>query len=314
MSDAFLTLAYTEGGLTCFLVPRWTPDGQRNAGFRVMRLKDKLGDRSNASSEIEYHGALAQRVGPEGRGVATIIRMVQHTRLDCVLGSAQQMRGALAQAVWHAAHRRAFQKRLIDQPMMGAVLADLAVESEASTAIGLRLAQAFDEDDPLARLLTPIAKYWVCKRAPGFVYEAMESLGGAGYVETGPMPRLFRQSPLNAIWEGSGNVIALDVLRAMGREPDAVAALRDFLEAQRGRDADYDVWLDGLSFEPGHEAHARMTVERLALAGQAAVLLSWNSPVAEAFCRLRLRPRGAAYGAFDARIDTEAVLNRTMPA
>ena len=314
MSDAFLTLAYAEGDLTCFLVPRWTPDGQRNAGFRVMRLKDKLGDRSNASSEIEYHGALAQRVGPEGRGVPTIIRMVQHTRLDCVLGSAQQMRGALAQAVWHAAHRTAFQKRLIDQPMMGAVLADLAMESEASTALGLRLAEAFDQDDPLARLLTPIAKYWVCKRAPGFVYEAMESLGGAGYVETGPMPRLFRQSPLNAIWEGSGNVIALDVLRAMGREPDAVAALRDFLEAQRGRDADYDAWLDTLSFEPAQEAHARMTVERLAMAGQAAVLLSWNSPAAEAFCRLRLRPRGAAYGAFDATIDAEAILNRAMPA
>lgn len=313
MSDAFLTLAYAEGGLTCFLVPRWTPDGRRNAGFRVMRLKDKLGDRSNASSEIEYHGALARRVGPEGRGVATIIRMVQHTRLDCVLGSAQQMRGALAQAVWHAAHRTAFQKRLIDQPMMAGVLADLAVESEASTALGLRLAQAFDQDDPLARLLTPIAKYWVCKRAPGFVYEAMESLGGGGYVETGPMPRLFRQSPLNAIWEGSGNVIALDVLRVVGRELEA-AALRDFLEGQRGRDADYDAWLNSLTFEPVPEAHARTTVERLALAGQAAVLLAWNSPVAEAFCRLRLRPRGAAYGAFEARIDVGAILDRAMPA
>jgi putative acyl-CoA dehydrogenase len=314
MSDAFLTLAYAEGGLTCFLVPRWTPDGRRNAGFRVMRLKDKLGDRSNASSEVEYHGALARRVGPEGRGVATIIRMVQHTRLDCVLGSAQQMRGALAQAVWHAAHRTAFQKRLIDQPMMAAVLADLAVEGEASTALGLRLAQAFDQDDPLARLLTPIAKYWVCKRAPGFVYEAMESLGGGGYVETGPMPRLFRQSPLNAIWEGSGNVIALDVLRAIGREPEAVAALRHFLEGQRGRDADYDAWLNSLTFEPVPEAHARTTVERLALAGQAAVLLAWNSPVAETFCRLRLRPRGAAYGAFEARIDVGAILERAMPA
>lgn len=314
MCDAFLTLAYAPGGLTCFLLPRWTPDGERNAGFRVMRLKDKMGDRSNASSEVEYHGALAQRLGPEGRGVATIIRMVQHTRLDCVLGSAQQMRGALAQSVWHAAHRSAFQKRLIDQPMMAAVLADLAVESEASTALGLRLAQAFDQDDPLARLLTPIAKYWVCKRAPGFVYEAMESLGGAGYVETGPMPRLFRQSPLNAIWEGSGNVIALDVLRAMGREPEAVDALRGFLEGRRGRDLDYDAWLDGLTFQATHEAEARWVVERLALASQAAVLLDWNSPVAEAFCRLRLRPRGAAYGAFDARIDAAAILDRAMPA
>ncbi|UQV18438.1 acyl-CoA dehydrogenase family protein [Brevundimonas albigilva] len=314
MCDAFLTLAYAPGGLTCFLLPRWTPDGRRNAGFRVMRLKDKMGDRSNASSEVEYHGALAQRLGPEGRGVATIIRMVQHTRLDCVLGSAQQMRGALAQGVWHAAHRSAFQKRLIDQPMMAAVLADLAVESEAATALGLRLAQAFDQDDPLARLLTPIAKYWVCKRAPGLVYEAMESLGGAGYVETGPMPRLFRQSPLNAIWEGSGNVIALDVLRAMGREPEAVEALRGFLEGRRGRDADYDAWLDGLTFQATHEAEARWVVERLALASQAAVLLDWDSPVAEAFCRLRLRPRGAAYGAFDARVDAAAILDRAMPA
>ena len=314
MCDAFLTLAYAPGGLTCFLLPRWTPDGERNAGFRVMRLKDKMGDRSNASSEVEYHGALVQRLGPEGRGVATIIRMVQHTRLDCVLGSAQQMRGALAQGLWHVAHRSAFQKRLIDQPMMAAVLADLAVESEAATALGLRLAQAFDQDAPLARLLTPIAEYWVCKRAPGFVYEAMESLGGAGYVETGPMPRLFRQSPLNAIWEGSGNVIALDVLRAMGREPEAVDALRDFLEARRSRDADYDAWLDGLTFQATHEAEARWVVERLALASQAAVLLDWNSPVAETFCRLRLRPRGAAYGAFDARIDAAAILDRAMPA
>lgn len=314
MCDAFLTLAYAPGGLTCFLLPRWTPDGRRNAGFRVMRLKDKMGDRSNASSEVEYHGALAQRLGPEGRGVATIIRMVQHTRLDCVLGSAQQMRGALAQGVWHAAHRSAFQKRLIDQPMMAAVLADLAVESEAATALGLRLAQAFDQNDPLARLLTPIAKYWVCKRAPGLVYEAMESLGGAGYVETGPMPRLFRQSPLNAIWEGSGNVIALDVLRGMAREPEAVEALRGFLEGRRGRDADYDVWLDGLTFQATHEAEVRWVVERLALASQAAVLLDWDSPVAEAFCRLRLRPRGAAYGAFDARVDAAAILDRAMPA
>lgn len=193
MCDAFLTLAYAKGGLSCFLVPRWLPDGERNAGFRVMRLKDKLGDRSNASSEIEYHGAHAQRIGPQGRGVATIIQMVQHTRLDCVAGSAAQMRAALAQALWHTANRSAFQRRLIDQPAMASVLADLALESEAATVLALRLAQAFDENDPLTRLLTPIAKYWVCKRAPGFVYEAMECLGGAGYVEAGPMPRLFRQ-------------------------------------------------------------------------------------------------------------------------
>ena len=313
MSDAFLTLAQAPGGLTCFLLPRWLPDGTRNAGFRVMRLKDKMGDRSNASSEVEYHGALAQRIGEEGRGVATIIRMVQHTRLDCVIGSAQQMRGALAQAVWHAAHRTAFQKRLIDQPMMAAVLTDLAVESEAATALSMRLAQAFDQDDPLARLATPIAKYWVCKRAPGMVYEAMESLGGAGYVETGPMPRLFRQSPLNAIWEGSGNVIALDVQRAFGREPEAVAALRAFLEAQGGHDAVYDAWLAGLDLAGASEAGARWTVERLALALQAAVLLEAESPAAGAFCRLRLQSRGAQYGAFDAAVDQGWVLDRAMP-
>ena len=313
MSDAFLTLAQAPGGLTCFLLPRWLPDGTRNAGFRVMRLKDKMGDRSNASSEVEYHGALAQRIGEEGRGVAAIIRMVQHTRLDCVIGSAQQMRGALAQAVWHAAHRTVFQKRLIDQPMMAAVLTDLAVESEAATALSLRLAQAFDQEDPLTRLATPIAKYWVCKRAPGMVYEAMESLGGAGYVETGPMPRLFRQSPLNAIWEGSGNVIALDVLRAFGREPESVAGLRSFLEARRGPDAVYDAWIADLDLTEASEANARWTVERLALALQAAVLLEGESPIAHLFCRLRLQPQGRFYGAVDGAIDTRRVLDRAVP-
>ncbi|HEU4961342.1 MAG TPA: acyl-CoA dehydrogenase family protein [Sphingomonas sp.] len=314
MSDAFLTLAYAEGGLTCFLLPRWLPGGERNAGFEVMQLKDKLGDRSNASSEVEYHGALAQQLGEVGRGVATIIRMVQHTRLDCVVGSAQQMRGALAQALWHCAHRSAFQRRLVDQPMMAAVLADLAVESEAATALALRLAESFDRDEPIARLLTPIAKYWVCKRAPGLVTEAMECLGGAGYVETGPMPRLFRQSPLNAIWEGSGNVIALDVLRAIGREPESLAALRDFLAAQRGADGDYDSWLDALDDAPEGEASARWRVERLALAAEAAVLLAWGSPVAGAFCRLRLARRGSGYGAFAAEVDTRAIIERAMPA
>lgn len=313
MCDAFLTLAYAEGGLTCFLVPRWLPDGERNAGFRVMRLKDKLGDRSNASSEIEYHGALAQRLGPEGRGVATIIQMVQHTRLDCVMGSAQIMRGAVAQALWHAAHRSAFQRRLVDQPAMAGVLADLALESEAALALGLRLAQCFDQADPLARLLTPVAKYWVCKRTPGVVYEAMECHGGAGYIESGPMARLFRQSPLNAIWEGSGNVIALDVLRAMAREPEGVQALRDYLGRQTGRNGDYDRWLARIDLADIHEGNARLAVERLALAAQAAVLLEWDNPLADAFCTLRLTARGDIYGAFDARIDTGAIVARAMP-
>ena len=313
MCDAFLTLAYAEGGLTCFLVPRWLPDGDRNAGFRIMRLKDKLGDRSNASSEVEYHGALARRIGAEGRGVATILRMVQHTRLDCVVGSACQMRAALAQALWHTAHRSAFQKRLVDQPAMTAVLADLAVESEAATALGFRVAQAFDEGDPLARLLTPLAKYWVCKRAPGLVYEAMECHGGAGYIEAGPMPRLFRQSPLNAIWEGSGNVIALDLLRGIAREPEGVEALRGFLDGARGRDPLYDAWIDAIDLSAIEEGRARLLAERLALAAQAAVLLTWESPLAEGFCRLRLTLRGAAYGAFEATVDARGIVERSMP-
>jgi putative acyl-CoA dehydrogenase len=313
MCDAFLTLAYTDAGLTCFLVPRWLPDGERNAGFRVMRLKDKLGDRSNASSEIEYHGALAQRLGAEGRGVSTIIQMVQHTRLDCVVGSAQIMRGALAQALWHTAHRSAFQRRLIDQPAMASVLADLAIESEAATALAFRLAQAFDTQDPLTRLLTPVAKYWVCKRTPGLVYEAMESLGGAGYIEAGPLARLFRQSPLNAIWEGSGNVIALDLLRALAREPEGVDALHGFLAAQRGRHPAYDAWIADMDLGQASEGTARLLIERLALAAQAATLLEWENPLADAFCTLRLGERGMAYGAYDTAIDTRAVLDRAMP-
>lgn len=312
MCDAFLTLAYAEGGLTCFLLPRWLPDGSRNPGFQVMRLKDKMGDKSNASSEVEYHGALAQRIGPEGRGVATIIQMVQHTRLDCVIGSASQMRSGLAQAVWHASHRSAFQKHLVDQPAMAAVLADLALESEAAASIAFRLAQCFDQNDPIARLLTPIAKYWVCKRAPGMIYEAMEAHGGAGYVENGPMPRLFRQSPLNAIWEGSGNVIALDVLRAMAREPDSVEALQAYIASQRGKNSAYDVWTSEIDLTRVNEATARFAVERVALAAQAAILLEWKSPVADAFCTLRLAERGMAYGAFDAALDTRAIIERAM--
>ncbi len=197
---------------------------------------------------------------------------------------------------------------------MAAVLADLAVESEAATALGFRLAQAFDEEDALTRLLTPIAKYWVCKRAPGLVYEAMEAHGGAGYVEAGPMPRLFRQSPLNAIWEGSGNVIALDVLRAIAREPEGVAALQDFLAAQRGRDALYDRWVEDIDLTRADESSARLLVERLALAAQAAVLIGQDSPIAEAFCRLRLSARGSVYGAFDAAVDARAIVDRAMPA
>jgi putative acyl-CoA dehydrogenase len=239
MCDAFLTLAYAERGLSCFLVPRWTLDGERNA-IRIHRLKDKLGDRANASSEIEYHGAHAVMIGEEGRGVRTIIDMVQHTRLDCTIAPAAYMRQALAHALWHAAHRSAFQKKLIDQPLMRTLLADMAVESEAATALAFRIARSFDEAPndtraaAFARIATPVAKYWLNKRVVNFVYEAMEVHGGAGYVEESVLPRIFRQSPLNSIWEGSGNVICLDVLRAMARGPDSVAAFVGELEAAQG--------------------------------------------------------------------------------
>ena len=325
MSDAFLTLAYTEEGLTCFLVPRWRPDGTRNP-IHIMRLKDKMGDKSNASSEIEYHGAWAERVGEEGKGVRTIIQMVQHTRLDCIAGSAGGMRAALSEAVWHTAHRRAFQKTLIDQPAMQAVLADLALESEAATALMIRVAKGFDRagSDPqeaaMMRLGTPIAKYWICKRQPGFVYEALECFGGVGYVEEGPMPKLFRQSPLNAIWEGSGNVIALDVLRALGREPEAVEGLRAELSGPKGAYPLYDSYLEGLEkwFVPGalHEGTARAFVEAHALALQAAALHAYAPDyVFEGFCQARLDPeaRHLAYGASTDGIDKARIVARALP-
>ena len=326
MSDAFLTLAYAEGGLTCFLVPRWRPDGTRNA-IHIMRLKDKLGDRSNASSEIEYHGAWAQRVGEEGRGIRTIIDMVQGTRLDCIAGSAAGMRAALTQAAWHTRHRTAFQRQLADQPAMRGVLADLALEVEAATALMIRIASAFDaaqasdeREAAFARLATPIAKYWVCKRQPGFVYEALECLGGAGFVEEGPMPRLFRQSPLNAIWEGSGNVIALDALRALTREPGAWEALRAELGLAQGAhpllDAAIDR-IDGIRVNgvPA-ESEARAFVETVALALEAACLRDAPSAVLAGFCATRLDPDNRAFlhGAASASLDTDRLLARALPS
>ncbi|MEO1137332.1 MAG: acyl-CoA dehydrogenase family protein [Pseudomonadota bacterium] len=325
MCDAFLTLAQTDAGVTCFLVPRWRPDGTRNA-FHIMRLKDKLGDRSNASSEIEYHGAWATRIGEEGRGVRTIIDMVQHTRLDCIAGSAGGMRASLTQALWHTAHRSAFQKKLIDQPAMAMVLADLTLETEAATALALRIAQSFDRmaQDPreaaFMRLATPIAKYWVCKRQPGVVYEALECHGGAGFVEEGPMPRLFRQSPLNAIWEGSGNVIALDILRAISREPDSLEALLAEFADAKGANRFLDAHLSRLDnwVRPGalHEASARAFAEDIALALQAAALRQ-TAPdfVMDGFCnaRLDLENRSLIYGAVKADIDTRAIIERAMP-
>ncbi|HYV44152.1 MAG TPA: isovaleryl-CoA dehydrogenase, partial [Myxococcaceae bacterium] len=300
MCDAFLVLAQAEKGLSCFLMPRWKPDGTRNEGFRIQRLKDKLGDRSNASSEIELEGAWARMVGEEGRGVRTIIEMVAHTRLDCVGGSASTMRHAVAQAAHHAAHRSAFGKKLSDQPAMRNVLADLCVETEAATMMMLRLARAYDEgvakpeQRAFARIATAIAKYWVCKRNVPVVGEALEVLGGSGYVEDSIMPRLYRQAPLNSVWEGSGNVICLDVLRAMGKEPECVPALMGELQSARGADKHLDAHVDALAKDVANpadaEARARGLVERLALALQGTLMVKHGHPaVAAAFIRSRIR-------------------------
>jgi putative acyl-CoA dehydrogenase len=314
MSDAFLTLAYAEGGLTCFLVARWRPDGERNA-IEIQRLKDKLGDRSNASSEIEYRGAWARRVGDEGRGVRTIIEMVQLTRLDCVIGSASQMRQAATLAAFHTQHRAAFQRRLVDQPLMRAVLADIAVEVEGAAALAFRLAMALDaaesgSGDPreaaLARIGLPIAKYLVTKRAPAVVAEAMECLGGAGYVEESPMPRLFRQSPLNAIWEGSGNVIALDLLRALQREPEAREALLAEIGAGPAADEAGRLLAGAIP-----EGAARHVIERLGVALAAAVLARFApAAVADAYAVRRVQSPGLTFGAGGGAIDEDALVER----
>jgi len=318
MCDAFLTLAYTDKGLSCFLVPRIKPDGGRNA-FHIMRLKDKLGNKSNASSEIEYHNSFAQMIGEEGRGVATIIEMVHHTRLDTMAGSLGIMRRALAEATHHVSYRRAFQKTLIDQPLMRAVLADLAVDYEAAALLAMRIAHAFDgeadQDKSFARLGVALGKFWVTKRTPQFVYECLECLGGGGYVEDGPMARYFRESPLNAIWEGSGNVIALDILRTLQKEPKAIEAYLAELEPARGAHAGFDRSFETLSSairKGAVEAAARNMAESMALALQAALLLRHGTPeVASAFCELRLNEgRGVNYGAGAAAIDAGAIIAR----
>jgi len=320
MSDAFLTLAYEEAGLSCFLVPRWRPDGTRNQ-IEIERLKDKLGDRSNASSEIEYHHAYARRVGEPGRGVPTIIKMVQHTRYDCMLGAAGVMRKAQVEASWHAAHRTVFQRKLIDQPLMAVTLADLAVEVEASIALSYRLGRALDAvgdeaEAAFARLATPIGKYWITKRCPGVVYECMEAHGGVGYVEETPMPRLFRQSPLNAIWEGSGNVIALDVARALGREAEALEAVKAELRSVKGAYAALDRLIEpllDLRANATPEAALRGLVERLAIALQAVSLIRGGEAyVADAFVALRVDRPALAYGASSASIDADAINRRAM--
>jgi putative acyl-CoA dehydrogenase len=324
MSDGFLMLANAPGGLSCFLVPRWRPDGTRNP-IRIQRLKDKLGDRSNASSEIEMLDTWGALVGEEGRGVRTIIEMVGHTRLDCVLGSTAIMRQGVAQATWHAHHRSAFSVELDRQPLMRNVLADLAIESEASTAAALRLARAFDADPAdeqehlLRRLLTPIVKYWTCKRAPQHAAEALECLGGVGYVEETDLPRLFRQSPVNGVWEGSGNVICLDVLRAIMREPRSLDAFWEEVDIAAGADARLDAASAPLRAELADpkdaEARARTLVERMALVFQASLLVR-NAPtaVADAFCASRLTSGGAGvFGTLPSGLDLASIVERAMP-
>ena len=319
MCDAFLVLAQADGGLSCFLLPRFTPDGDRNR-FHIQRLKDKLGNRSNASSEVEFRAAWARLIGEEGRGVPTIIEMVNHTRLDCTIGSTAGMRAGVANAIHHCAQRSAFGKRLIEQPLMRNVLADLAVESEAATVSAMRLARTYDEDAPgLRRLATPVLKYWTCKRGPAHAVEALECFGGNGYVEESGMPRLFRESPLASIWEGSGNVQCLDVLRAMARNPASVDAY--FAEVDEAADAEprLDSYAasvrDELTDLEQIEARARRVVERMALALQGSLLVRYGDPaVADAFCASRLAGEwSGAFGTLPAGTDFGAIIERHAP-
>ena len=323
MCDAFLVLAQADEGLSCFFMPRFAPDGSVNA-IRFQRLKDKLGNRSNASSEVEFVGAHAERIGEEGKGIRTIIQMVQLTRQDCAIASAGLMRSGLAHALHHTRHRRVFQKHLADQPLMRAVLSDMALQVEASVALVMRLCRSFDragvdaKEAAYMRLMTPAIKYWVCKSAPGFLYEAMECLGGNGYVEEGILARHYREAPVNAIWEGSGNVMCLDVLRAFAREPDAAAAVLQQLAAEtKGLPGAGEApALIGQSFRRSDGEHmARLAVERLALLAAASALNEVSSRHAELFAATRLATHHAGmYGAIDlASGDVRGLLERALP-
>ncbi|WP_316395001.1 acyl-CoA dehydrogenase family protein [Bradyrhizobium sp. 33ap4] len=323
MCDAFLVLAQTMNGLSCFFMPRFASDGTVNA-IHFQRLKDKLGNRSNASSEVEFHGAYAELIGEEGKGIRTIIQMVQLTRQDCAIASAGLMRSGLAHALHHARHRSVFQKHLADQPLMQAVLSDMALHVEASIALVMRLCRAFDRapadagEAAYMRLLTPAIKYWTCKSAPGFLYEAMECLGGNGYVEEGILARHYRESPVNAIWEGSGNVMCLDVLRALGREADAaLAVLRALAEETRGLPGAAEAVASiGQSFRrPDSERVARLAVEQLALLAATAALNQVSPKNAELFAVTRLAERHAGmYGAVDlSDANQRALLARALP-
>jgi putative acyl-CoA dehydrogenase len=324
MCDAFLVLAHTHRGLTCFLMPRWLPDGTRNRFF-IQRLKDKLGNRSNASSEVEFDRAHAWMVGEEGRGVATIIEMANHTRLDTALSSAGMMRHATAQAIHHMSHRAAFGEKLVDKPLARNVLADLALESEAAAVLTMRLARAYDAshsqvggeaEAAFRRIATAVAKYWVCKRAPGQIFEALECLGGGGFVEESILPRMYREAPLNSIWEGSGNVICLDVLRAMTREPHTFEALRAEIKLAAGADRRLDAFIAEIEAEVADpselEERARRFVEKLAIALQASLLYR-HAPaaVAEAFAQSRMGCHwGRAFGTLPASCDLGAIIDR----
>jgi len=303
-------------------MPRWTPDGERNA-IQILRLKDKLGNRSNASTEVEFQGTYAQLVGEEGRGIPTIIEMGNHTRLDCCIGSSSLMRQAVAQAIHHARHRTAFQKKLIDQPLMTNVLADLALESEAAIVLTMWLARAYDESHEAAqvfrRVVTPAAKFWICKRTPFVTYEAMEVLGGSGYIEESVMPRLYREAPVNSIWEGSGNIMCLDVLRAVERTPNAIGILLH--ELGDAKDARLKVFVDRLekhlaAHDRNDESQARALVRELVLALQATLLVK-HAPqqVADAFCVSRLDSGGgSAFGQLPRGIDLRSIADRAAPA
>ncbi|TLX55304.1 DNA alkylation response protein [Stutzerimonas nosocomialis] len=321
MCDAFLTLAQTEKGLSCFLLPRHRPDGTRNA-FHIQRLKDKLGNWSNASSEVEYRGALAWMVGEEGRGVPTIIEMVAMTRFDCMIGSSSLMRQALSQALHHCAHRQVGGRPLTEQPLMQNVLADLALESEAALALTLRMGRALDSladerEATFARLVTAVGKYWICKRAPNAIYEASECMGGAGYVEESILPRLYREAPVNSIWEGSGNVQCLDVLRALSKEPGVLDALFDELGDGHG-DARLKAAIVRLKADcrdrEDIQYRARQLTEDIAVALQAGLLLeAGNAAVSDAFIASRLEGRGRVHGTLPRGLDIGALLARSAP-
>ena len=322
MSDAFLVLAQTAKGISCFLMPRFTPEGEVNKLY-FQRLKDKLGNRSNASGEVEFHGAYAKIIGDEGRGMANIMEMVRHTRLDCAVGSAGTLRRAVAESIHHCRHRKAFGKLLVEQPLMQNLLADLALESEAATALAFRLARGFDESEQseqsklFTRTATAIGKFWNCKRAVFAVGEAMEILGGNGYVEDSVLPRLYRDIPVNSIWEGSGNVQCLDVLRSMKKEPESIEAVFAELENAKNLNAIYDEFLlklkDEFSDLENLEFRARIIVEKFALCLQAKVLLE-TAPdfVAEAFCLSRLSEnKNLNFGTLPVGVEVEKIIERS---